>query len=377
MMGAMKHLDSQAVRPAPGGSGPSVLICREQFENFLMEEISQKLDATEIRLKRVQLTAYPGYVVAGSEVGDVLSRVFPDPFIFERQRLARAQLIPSASVKVMARDIAVSVLLPALPRSERPWTIHAFAPDLTVAQPLAKRAATLRSALIELLSDRFTVLHRRYHDDRNLPAGPCDVCQLCLTPEGLWACVTPSERLIDSFPGGIHRMHFDSRAPARSYLKLEEVFTLMGEEPCRGHRVIDLGASPGGWSFSFLRRGCHVLAVDHGPMRIADPTQEGGELTHRRDNGIAFVPPESWVPVDWMVSDMLVPPGTTLGLVRKWLGTRLCRRIVFNIKLPQIHPYPVIRPIEEFLLSVSGLRFQIRQLYHDRREVTVFGRLEH
>ena len=52
------------------------------------------------------------------------------------------------------------------------------------------------------------------------------------------------------------------------------------------------------------------------------------------------------------------------------------RHFVFNIKLPQQHPYPVLKPIEDYLRRQSAIRFCIRQLYHDRREVTVFGRRE-
>ena len=76
-----------------------------------------------------------------------------------------------------------------------------------------------------------------------------------------------------------------------------------------------------------------------------------------------------------MVSDMLIPPGQTLCMFRKWMEHDWMRRFVFNVKLPQQQPYPVLKPIEAYLQNQSGIKFHIRQLYHDRREVTVFGRL--
>jgi len=138
--------------------------------------------------------------------------------------------------------------------------------------------------------------------------------------------------------------------------------------------VVNLGAAPGGWSYAFLKWGCRVLAVDNGPLKLKDLATAGGRLTHLRENGIPFTPPSAWLPLDWMVSDMLIPPGQTLGMIRKWMEHAWMRRFVFNVKLPQQHPYPVLKPIEAFLHSQSGITFHIRQLYHDRREVTVFGR---
>ncbi|MBI2439891.1 MAG: hypothetical protein HYV35_00800 [Lentisphaerae bacterium] len=171
----------------------------------------------------------------------------------------------------------------------------------------------------------------------------------------------------------MHRIRFDIQAPSRSYLKIEEVFERLQEAPIRGQHVVDLGAAPGGWSYAFLKRGCRVLAVDNGPLKLNHPGTAGGSLTHHRENGISFVPPPTWRPLDWMVSDMLISPGQTLGMFRKWIERAWTRRFVLNIKLPQQHPYPAIKPIETFLRSQPRIQFHIRQLYHDRREITVFG----
>jgi 23S rRNA (cytidine2498-2'-O)-methyltransferase len=234
----------------------------------------------------------------------------------------------------------------------------------------------VRQAVLDFCTDRFTVVSRRYREPETFSATDAFlVLQICVTPGGLWGAVMPSHRLSDTRPGGAHRMRFDAKAPARSYLKIEEVFERMGEEPAPGQRVVDLGAAPGGWSYAFLKRGCRVLAVDNGPLKLKDTGAAGGSLTHLRENGISFTPPPAWQPLDWMVSDMLIPPGQTLGMFRKWMEHGWMRRFVFNIKLPQQQPYPVLKPIEEYLHSQAGITFAIRQLYHDRREVTVFGRL--
>jgi 23S rRNA (cytidine2498-2'-O)-methyltransferase len=149
----------------------------------------------------------------------------------------------------------------------------------------------------------------------------------------------------------------------------------MGEQPSRGQRVVDLGAAPGGWTYAFLKRGCTVTAVDRAELRLKSVGETDGRVRHLRADGITYVPPPKLLPVDWLVSDMLQPVGQNIGMIRKWMDNRWMRRFVFNVKLPQGEPLAALRPLEKYLASVRGSRFTIRQLYHDREEVTVFGHL--
>ncbi len=346
---------------------PTILICHEGYENILLDEITANGAGPE------QTGWNPPALIPGGGLLVVGPDLLPRPFIFEQQRLEKALWFADQPLKSMARAIVVQ-LLPVIAKQTQPWTLHAFASNPNAVQPLTQRAERIRQAVFDFCADRFTVVSRRYREPGAFSATDTFlVLQLCVTPGGLWGAVMPSHRLSDTRPGGAHRMRFDAQAPSRSYLKIEEVFERMNMDPAPGQRVVDLGAAPGGWSYAFLKRGCRVLAVDNGPLKIQKLGAAGGGLTHLRENGISFIPPPSWRPLDWMVSDMLIPPGQTLGMFRKWLENRWMRRFVFNVKLPQQQPYPVLKPIETYLRNQSGIKFQIRQLYHDRREVTVFG----
>jgi 23S rRNA (cytidine2498-2'-O)-methyltransferase len=50
--------------------------------------------------------------------------------------------------------------------------------------------------------------------------------------------------------------------PNRAYLKLWEALTLFGAYPQHNEVAIDLGASPGGWTYVMQTFGCQVTAVD-------------------------------------------------------------------------------------------------------------------
>ena len=83
-----------------------------------------------------------------------------------------------------------------------------------------------------------------------------------------------------------------------------------------GMTAVDLGASPGGWTWQLVQHGLMVTAVDNGPMdaRLLD----SGQVKHRRDDGFHFRPPE---PVDWMVCDMVESP-SRIARARGAVGSR-------------------------------------------------------
>ena len=134
--------------------------------------------------------------------------------------------------------------------------------------------------------------------------------------------------------------------------------------------MVDLGAAPGGWTWAFVKRGCTVTAVDRGALKLKSLGAWGGEVTHLTEDGLRFRPSR---PVDWLASDMLIAPGIALGLVRKWHEGGWARNYVVNLKLPQQHPDATLVPIQTALDALPGFRYRLRQLYHDRREVTLLG----
>lgn len=347
------------VAPAPS----LLLVCRAEFTETLMEEYREKAGTHPI----VQSPG-PGLVLVNS-TGPVLSSAC----IFEHQRLMFPRHEPAVELKPVTAQAAQNILGAIM--TERPlWTVHHLVPieDENEETSLNKRLEGIWNAVVRLGKKSAPDLEKRFRPPHRLKPGGL-VLQLLLTRNGLWHSRQPVESMINPRPGGIVRMKFDPLAPSRSYLKLEEALERMPVQPAVGDKVIDLGAAPGGWTFSFIKRGCDVIAVDHGPMKLP-PHQDGwGKVTHVQENGITFQPPTDWAEVDWLVGDMLIAPGVALGLLRRWIESGRARRIICNIKLPQEKPYEAIKPIEQLLQGQTVYRYQIDQLYHDRREITVMG----
>ncbi len=140
-----------------------------------------------------------------------------------------------------------------------------------------------------------------------------------------------------------------------------------------GMRAVDLGAAPGGWTWQLVQRGVRVTAVDNGALKgevATDPL-----VTHVRADGLTFRPRR---PVDWLVCDIADQPSKIATVVARWMADGFARRAIFNLKLPMKKRYDEMRPLRQIIDEVlrqprrQRYRISLRQLYHDREEVTGF-----
>ena len=175
-----------------------------------------------------------------------------------------------------------------------------------------------------------------------------------------------------AWPMGIPRLRMPGGAPSRSTLKLAEAFLefLPGRAYEPGTTAVDLGAAPGGWTWQLVQRGFMVTAVDNGAMDAA--LMDSGQVKHRRDDGFHYRPPE---PVSLMVCDMFESPSRIARLAARWIGEGWCREAVFNLKLPMKKRWEELercRALIDADLGGGGYFLRMKQLYHDREEVTAY-----
>ncbi len=177
---------------------------------------------------------------------------------------------------------------------------------------------------------------------------------------------------------GIHRVSMASDAPSRSYLKLAEAFEVFLDKKEQaqwlkpGMTAVDLGAAPGGWTWQLVQRGLKVIAVDNGPLKGA--AAKHPSIKHLRQDGFRFRPQR---PVDWLVCDMVEQPQRVANLITEWFCSGLTRHAIFNLKLPMKKRVAALKEALDSMrkvLNAKGIAHQLRvkQLYHDREEVTVF-----
>ncbi len=154
-------------------------------------------------------------------------------------------------------------------------------------------------------------------------------------PLGSWTLLDANTLLAaancsSAFPNGEVRFVEDRMAPpSRAYLKLWEAFTVLGVRPQPGDTCLDLGASPGGWTWVLQSLGARVLAVDKAPLdpRIAALPS----IETRRESAFAQQP-ATIGPIDWLFSDVVCYPARLLALVERFLAAGTVRNFLCTIK---------------------------------------------
>lgn len=246
-------------------------------------------------------------------------------------------------------------------RIEQPWPLVV----LTAGEldGLGRRAGAVESAVRELIKRKVARVARL------ATATPPRTGEA----RGLFLLFADFGRVFASramWSGGQRRMADDPAAPSRSYLKVEEAYGILGREPAAGETVVDLGAAPGGWSFSAARHGSKVIAVDNGPLK-------GGALNHpqiehRREDAYRFRV-EAGAAFDWLFCDMVDDPHEVLrAIVEPWIAQRWCRRFVVNLKFGRADAVAVLDEVRR-RLGPRCSALAVRHLFHDREEFTLVG----
>ena len=149
--------------------------------------------------------------------------------------------------------------------------------------------------------------------------------------------------------------------PNRAYLKLWEALVRLGRWPQPGERCLDLGASPGGWTWALARLGASVIAVDKAPLDPRIAAMPG--VTWRGESAFALAP-ASVGPVDWLCSDIVCYPARLLRLVEAWRASRQVRNFVCTLKFQGATDHDSATAFA----AIPGAR--LLHLHHNKHELT-------
>ncbi|MFO0610413.1 MAG: SAM-dependent methyltransferase [Polyangiales bacterium] len=181
----------------------------------------------------------------------------------------------------------------------------------------------------------------------------------CVVDEGV---VVASARCTSPFPNGEPRFVEDHvRPPSRAYLKLWEALTVAGCVPRPGDRCVDLGSSPGGWTWALERLGARVISVDKAPIdeRLTRLTR----VRYVQDSAFA-VDPAGVGRVNWLVSDVICYPARSVALIERWIAAHPGAGFVVTIKFQGDTDMASLRALE----GIEGGR--LVHLHHNKHELT-------
>lgn len=181
---------------------------------------------------------------------------------------------------------------------------------------------------------------------------------------GAWTLLAPDRMLMSPtktspFAGGECSFEEDRVGPpSRAYLKLWEALTRLGTWPVAGETCLDLGASPGGWTWALAQLGAQVTAVDKAALDPAVAALPGVETL--QESAFAMEPR----PVDWLVCDVIAYPARLHALMTSWIAADAPRRIVCTVKFQGDTDFEA----QDLFASIPGGR--LMHLAHNKHELT-------
>ncbi len=296
------------------------------------------------------------------------------PLVFARQMLPDGKLIAAESVRAWTEQLWEAVI--GVVPEHQPWRLHVVPHYGVSASPAAgaRRCELIAASFRERLKQRRRRLWRSLHSEPD-PFTPADsLVQLLLTsPDTGWLATAPApwpyslRRLVWPFPKGSVPLESDRAAPSRAFAKLLEAERRLGRRIAPGETCVDLGASPGSWSYVALQRGAQVTAVDRSPLR--EDLLRHPHLQFVRGDAFTFTPA---APVDWLMCDVIALPHRSLDLLLAWARQGWMRRFVVSIKFKGRHDYPQLGRLQAELPLVASEWFLVR-LDANKNEACAFG----
>jgi 23S rRNA (cytidine2498-2'-O)-methyltransferase len=372
-----------------------VFLCADDAEAELRAELADSMpDAT---------LSPAGPLMFGLELATMPPRL--PHLVFARQWLPFACSAEAESIRAWARLVAGRVI-GVLP-DDQPWLMHIEphygararhhigarawhstirkqeAASLRTEAPLdcspgaaagRHRCELIREAVIDILQKQRRHLLRRL---RREPA-PFDasesLVQLLLTaPDRGWISVAlaplPFEQrhLLSPFPKGEVPVASDKAAPSRAFAKLVEAELRMGRAVQAGETCIDLGASPGSWTYTAVNRGARVIAVDRAALR--DDLMHCARVKFHPGDALSYVPER---PVDWLLCDVIAAPEQSAKLLREWLRNGWCRHFIVTLKLKD-SPNPAVLTALKHDVRAMTHEFFLTRLCANKKEACAFG----
>jgi len=149
--------------------------------------------------------------------------------------------------------------------------------------------------------------------------------------------------------------------PSRAYLKLWEALVLCGKTPGPGDKCLEIGASPGGWTWVLAKQRAEILCVDKAPLAPEIVAMPG--VHFQTGNGFGIIP-STHGKMDWIFSDVACYPEKLLEWILLWIKSGLCKNFICTLKFQGDTSYAIVH---EFL-KIQGSR--VLHLGYNKHELT-------
>lgn len=155
--------------------------------------------------------------------------------------------------------------------------------------------------------------------------------------------------------------------PSRAYYKIAEAYEAFDLPMDYEEKVLELGSAPGGASLFLLDQELKVFGVDPAVM---DPmVLKHRNFRHIRKPFETLNAENFKEDIDWIVSDVNLPPGVVIKEVERFLTFLEPRGLVLTLKLNQDRHFKMLKPILESFKKKGFSQVELKYLPSHRQEI--------
>lgn len=202
---------------------------------------------------------------------------------------------------------------------------------------------------------------------------PAQIISVTLSEGMGWMGISSAAENLSDWAGGMRRFKWEQGQISRAEFKLLEALETFGVTLRDGDHAVDLGAAPGGWTRILRRHGLYVMAVD--PALLDKRLAKDKRVTHFRETAQVFFR-RTEEPCEIMVNDMKMDSAESAELMARGTACLLPGgEAILTLKLPdEVDEWMPRIEQAQMILEEEYNRVGIRQLFHNRSEVTLYLR---
>jgi FtsJ-like methyltransferase len=351
----------------PAGPFPTYFTCRHTYEDTLIEELVRTMPTVQAS------SPYPGLV----RIENAFIQGFFEP-IYALQALPECRIVEvPESIKGLARAVTeIQEFQEQLAHAQKgSLSIHALVPGMCKGQKdpiLQRRSSLIAETTHEILKHQYPAARKGEGQ-----SGEDWLLQiLLLAPDVVAVSLSKCQRIPyfpscvwpnPAYPLGLAKVDISMKMPSSAYRKLLEAFACWGAKPAPGNIVVDLGASPGGWTAaSLLLCQCRVVAVDRSDL---DPRMMNNLLVKFvKGDAFTYKPDKQ---ADWMISDVIAYPERVSELLDVWCGERLAKHMIVTVKFQGSTPSWDALDTAIKVARDHGYYARAKHFFNNKNEVTL------
>jgi len=190
-------------------------------------------------------------------------------------------------------------------------------------------------------------------------------------PEEFWLGEYVLKKTHFQTPGEVSSIEKRDDAPSRAYYKIAEAFEAFDLPMDQQEKVLELGSAPGGASLFLLEQDLIVYGVD--PAEMNKDILKNYNFKHLKKAFETINEDNFHEDVDWIISDVNLPPSVVMQEVDRFLTFLQPRGVVLTLKMHQDRYLRMLKPIVESFKQKGFTQVELKYLPSYRQEICLIA----